>query len=364
MVSFTDILFGLVIIICAGLLSFTTTPVVRVIAYKLKAIDVPKDNRRMHKVPTPRLGGLSIFFGFLVTTLLFCEMDIQIIGVLIGALIIVILGMLDDIFRLPALPKFLVQIIASCVPVFCGVVINHINFFGKHIPFGIWSIPITVFWIVAITNAVNLIDGLDGLACGFSTISAFSILVFALLSPVVDFNVAIITAVLAGSCLGFLPFNMNPAKIFMGDTGALFLGFMLGNISVMGLFKTNAIISFVTPFFIFALPLIDTILAVVRRILKGQSPFQADRSHLHHRLIDIGFSQKQTVAILYALSALMGVAGIIFSEEKMISAVVLLLVVLAVGLVNWRIFRGSDETRRRSGLDIHPRKEENKDGEE
>ena len=364
MVNFTDIIFGIVMIVCAGLLSFTATPIVRVLAYKVKAVDVPKDNRRMHKVPTPRLGGLAIFFGFLVTVLLFCEMDKQIIGVLIGAFVIVILGVLDDIYRLPAVPKFLVQIIASCIPVFCGVVINHVNFFGKYIYFGVWSIPITVFWLVAVTNAVNLIDGLDGLACGVSTISAFSMLVFALLSPVVDFNVAMITTILAGACLGFLPFNMNPAKIFMGDTGALFLGFMLGNISVMGLFKANALISFATPFFVLALPLFDTIFAIVRRLIKGQSPFHADRGHLHHRLIDIGLSQKQTVAILYALSALMGVAGIIFSEEKMISAVVLLLVVLAVGFINWRIFQGDEETREHSGLNIHARADQIKNKEE
>ncbi|MBQ9922956.1 MAG: undecaprenyl/decaprenyl-phosphate alpha-N-acetylglucosaminyl 1-phosphate transferase, partial [Clostridia bacterium] len=168
----------------------------------------------------------------------------------------------------------------------------------------------------------------------------------------------------AGACLGFLPFNMNPAKIFMGDTGALFLGFMLGNISVMGLFKANALISFATPFFVLALPLFDTIFAIVRRLIKGQSPFHADRGHLHHRLIDIGLSQKQTVAILYALSALMGVAGIIFSEEKMISAVVLLLVVLAVGFINWRIFQGDEETREHSGLNIHARADQIKNKEE
>ncbi|MBQ9940383.1 MAG: undecaprenyl/decaprenyl-phosphate alpha-N-acetylglucosaminyl 1-phosphate transferase [Clostridia bacterium] len=353
--QFTDVILGIVMMVCAGLLSFTMTPIVRVLAYKLNAVDVPKDNRRMHKEPVPRLGGLAIFLGFVITSLLFCSLDKTLMGVLAGAVVIVVIGMLDDIFRLPAVLKFFVQIAAACIPAFCGSAIGYINFFGIQINFGAWSIPATVLWIVAITNAVNLIDGLDGLACGVSTISAFSMLAFALLSPVVDFNSAMLTAVLAGACLGFLPFNLNPAKIFMGDTGALFLGYMLANISVMGLFKTNALISFATPFFIFGLPLLDTTFAVIRRVLKGQSPFHADRGHLHHRLIDVGLSQKQTVATLYALSALMGVAGIIFSEKTMASAVILLLVVLIEGIINWRIFRGDDITREHSGLHMKAR---------
>lgn len=356
MQPYKEILWVLVIIICAGLLSFVSTPIVRVLAYKLGAVDVPKDNRRMHKKPMPRMGGLAIFIGFFVTTLIFCDMNTRLVGILAGAALIVILGIFDDIFALPAIVKLLAQIVAACIPAFCGVTIKHISLFGDgYITFGAWSIPLTVLWVVAITNAVNLIDGLDGLACGVSTISAFSMLIFTLLSPVVDFNVAVLTAIVAGACLGFLPFNLNPAKIFMGDTGALFLGFVLANISVIGLFKTNAIISFATPFLIFGLPLIDTIAAIIRRLLKGQSPFHADRGHLHHKLIDVGFSQKQSVTILYALSALMGVAAIICTEERMISAIILLVIVLAAGLVNWRIFNGSEETREHSGLHMnHP----------
>lgn len=351
MESYRDVIFGIVIMACAGLLSFVSTPIVRVLAYKLKAVDVPKDNRRMHKEPIPRMGGLAIFIGFLVTALIFCNINRQLAGVIIGAAVIVILGILDDIYALPAIPKLLIQIVAACIPSLFGVTIEHVSILGaNYITFGAWSIPVTVLWVVAITNAVNLIDGLDGLACGVSTISAFSILVFTLLSPVVDFNVALLTAVLAGACLGFLPFNSNPARIFMGDTGALFLGFMLANISVMGFFKTNAVISFVTPFLILGLPLIDTIAAIFRRLLKGQSPFHPDRGHLHHKLIDIGFSQKQSVTILYALSALMGIAGIICTAEKLLSAAILLVIVIVLGALNWTIFKGNSELREHTGL--------------
>ena len=175
-----------------------------------------------------------------------------------------------------------------------------------------------------------------------------------------DFNVAMITAILAGACMGFLPFNTNPAKIFMGDTGALFLGFILANISVMGFFKTNAVISFAAPFLILGLPLIDTMIAIVRRLAKGQSPFHPDRGHLHHKLIDIGFSQKQSVTILYSLSALMGIAGIICTAEKFIGAVVLLLIVGILSILNWRIFLGNSETREHTGLHMKDRSVEDK----
>ncbi len=358
MESYRDIIFGILIMICAGLLSFVATPIVRVLACRLGAVDVPKDSRRMHKEPIPRMGGLAIFFGFVVTALIFCRLDRQLVGILLGAAVIVVLGIFDDIRALPALLKFAVQIGAACIPAFFGVTIEHISLFGSnYIYFGSWSIPLTVLWVVAITNAVNLIDGLDGLACGVSTISAFSILVFTLISPVVDFNVALITAILAGSCLGFLPFNVNPAKIFMGDTGALSLGFILANISVIGFFKTNAVISFVTPFLIFALPLVDTITAILRRVIKGQSPFHADRGHLHHKLIDIGFTQKQSVTILYALSALMGIAGIICTAEKLISALILLAIVIIAGILNWRIFVGDAQMREQSGIHMRERRD-------
>jgi UDP-GlcNAc:undecaprenyl-phosphate GlcNAc-1-phosphate transferase len=319
-----DVVYAILAVLFSGLLAFLLTPPVRVLAYKVGAIDVPADERRMHKKPTPRMGGAAIFLSFTVTILLFCDIDSKLIGLLLGATLIVIIGILDDIYRLSALLKLVVQLIASAIPVIFGISIEFINFFGTYVNFGVWSIPITMFWIVAVTNAINLVDGLDGLACGISTISAIAIMVFALLE--VNMSIALLVAILAGSCLGFLPYNRNPASIFMGDTGALFLGYTLSVVSILGVFKLNAILSFCIPFLIFGLPLADTLTSTLRRILKGQSPFTADRGHFHHKLIDMGFNQKQAVTILYSVSALFGISAILFTEEKIIIAVIIILV--------------------------------------
>lgn len=346
-----DLIYGILAVVFAGLLSFTLTPPVRVLAHKLKAIDVPLDDRRMHKKPIPRMGGLAIFLAFAVTVLIFANITKELIGILVGAVVLVVLGMLDDIYRLNAWLKLVVQILAAMIPVHAGVSIEFINLFGKYIVFeGIWSWVVTVLWIVAVTNAVNLIDGLDGLACGVSTISSFSIMVFALLQ--VNFAVALIVAILAGSCLGFLPYNRNPAVIFMGDTGALFLGYTLSTVSVMGLFKFDAFVSFWVPFLIFALPLADTIFATMRRIIHRQPIFSPDRGHFHHKLIDIGFTQKQAVAILYSISALFSVSAITFSEKKILESILLIIVAFLVGFFNYRILVSDSKTRSQMGLHL------------
>ena len=188
-------------------------------------------------------------------------------------------------------------------------VLTNFNFFSEnpYMSLGVLSIPLTIIWIVGMTNAVNFIDGLDGLAVGVSSIGTFSILAIAVL--VSERDVALIAAILCGACMGFFPYNLNPAKIFMGDTGATFLGFTLAVLSIQGLFKMYAVISFFVPFLIFGLPIFDTAFAMLRRILAGKSPMEADRGHLHHRLIDMGFSQKQAVAIMYVVSAILGPVG-------------------------------------------------------
>ena len=294
-------------LLVAALVALITTPVVRSLAVRMGAVDVPKDGRRMHDHPIPRMGGLAIFFGFILSVLIFQTLTPSLRGMLLGSVIIVVLGILDDIYALPALPKFLVQIVAALVAVLEGNRIEFLsnpNIFSKE-PFwelGWLSIPISVLWIVAITNSVNLIDGLDGLACGVSTISSMTLLVIALI--VSEPDVAILMAALAGACIGFLPYNLNPAKIFMGDTGSTFLGFILATVSIQGLFKFYAIISFAVPFLMLGLPIFDTCFAILRRVAKGQSPMSPDRGHIHHRLIDMGFSQKQAVAVLYIISAI------------------------------------------------------------
>lgn len=335
--------------ILALAISFACTPAVRMLAIKIKAVDVPKDNRRMHKVPIPRMGGLAIFAGFLVSVLFFVPLGTEFRSILIGALILVVLGIIDDIVALKPKTKFAGQIIAALIPALSGVSIHGIvNPFvpGQYSTLGIFSIPLTVIWIVGITNAVNFIDGLDGLACGVSAIATVTMFIIAVLFG--EIYIALMMAALAGACLGFLPYNMNPAKIFMGDTGSMFLGYILATVSIQGLFKFYAVISFAVPFILLGLPIFDTGFAIVRRLLKGQSPLQADRGHVHHRLIDLGFDQKQSVAILYTFSALMGLTAVILArtnESKLIILAIAVLVCffLAMSLMSFEKHHRAEE---------------------
>lgn len=327
-------------LVLAGLVAYFATPMVKTLAYKVGAIDVPKDNRRMHKTPIPRLGGLAIFIAFLFAVIIFADIDRQMQGILLGSIMIVILGVMDDIMTLRALPKFLVQIAAAGVVVYHGCTIQFIsnpNVFSQvsYLNLGWLSTPLTIIWIVAITNAVNFIDGLDGLAVGVSAISTASLLVIALL--VAEMNVSIVLAALLGACIGFIPYNKNPAKIFMGDTGATFLGFILAVLSVQGLFKLYAIISFAVPFLILGIPIFDICFAFLRRIAKGQNPMVADRGHVHHRLIDMGFNQKQAVAISYMLTAILGLAAVLLTSSGELRALILIGAVIIVGAIGLRI---------------------------
>lgn len=337
-------------LVCATLgvsfiVSIITTPIVKELAHKVGAVDDPKKDRdpgrRMHSRPVPRMGGLAIFLGFLVSVLLFAQLDRQVKGMLLGAVVIVVLGIFDDIYDLRATFKFAVQIAAALVAVLSGNEIQTLsnpNVFSSNLywDLGWLAIPVSVLWIVAITNAVNLIDGLDGLACGVSSISSMTLLVIALI--VGERQTPILVAALVGGCLGFLPYNLNPAQIFMGDTGSTFLGFALGVISIQGLFKLYTIISFVVPFLMLGLPIFDTAFAFIRRIAHGQSPMHPDRSHVHHRLIDMGFSQKQAVAILYIISAILGLSAVVLTTSGPLRAMLVLMALCVAGGVAMRIF--------------------------
>ncbi len=334
--------------IIAFVFSFAFTPVVKRMAYKIKAIDVPKDGRRMHKRPIPRLGGLAIIFGFMVSTLCFGHMTKGLVAILVAAMIIAVMGIIDDAKALNALPKFFVQIIAALIVVIWGgvkveVFSNPIVWSGQ--PYFVmpgWaSIVFSVFWIVFITNAVNFIDGLDGLAAGVSAIMTVSLVFIS--ARLGDYSVAVLGTALMGACFGFLPYNFNPAKIFMGDTGSTFLGFMLATLSIQGVFKSYAVISFAVPLLIMGLPLFDAVFAMVRRIVKGQNPMKADRGHLHHRLMDMGFSQKQTVFILYAISGVLGITAVILAESNALRAVLLLVCVLVFLLIQGFLMRVPSE---------------------
>ena len=346
--AYQDLIFGIAAVLCAGLFSFTLTPLVRVFAYKIGAIDIPKDNRRMHKKPTPRIGGLAIFIAFLIATFVFCRVNPTMVAIWTGGALLVFIGVLDDCFGLNAWLKLLVQITAAVIAISQGVVIEHINFFGRHIGFGYLSIPITMIWIVGLTNAINLIDGLDGLACGISAICSVSLFAVTLLFAEPEF--ALITAIIAGCCIGFLPFNANPAKIFMGDAGALFLGYAFAILSISGIFKLHAIISFVIPLSIFGLPLFDTTLAFTRRILKGKSPFSADRGHLHHKLVDMGFGHKQTVRILYAVCGILGISAILFTDRNLYKAGFVVIAALIVFIIVYALLK-NPATRVLTGLE-------------
>ena len=332
--NFTSVIIAVIAVVCAALVAYTTTPPVRLLAFRIGAIDIPTDARRMHKKPTPRIGGLAIFAGFLVATLVFCEPSAQLYSIWIGGGILAILGVLDDIFRLSAWIKLIVQLCVAGIAVSFGILIDHITFAGAVIEFGYFSIPVTMLWIVGLSNAINLIDGLDGLSCGISAITSVSIFMVMLITG--DFTSALITAILTGACLGFLPYNKNPAKIFMGDTGALFLGYTLSIISVQGLFKLHTMLSFLVPLSIFALPILDTFIAIFRRVLHGQSPFHPDRGHFHHKLVDMGFTHKEAVRLLYAISAIMGLVAVTYTDAIFQEATTKLwktLIILAAAII-------------------------------
>jgi len=307
------------------------TPWARKVSIKLGAIDKPKP-RGMHKEPIPRMGGIAIVLGFMATmglAMIFMEdlRTLQFAGFLVGAVIIVGLGMLDDIYELPPGIKFAVQIIAALVVVFTD---TRIDFIGWPIPevFTTFSIPITILWIVGMVNAVNFIDGVDGLAAGVTSIASLFLTVLCIMtgSPLA----VVFAAALAGSCLGFLPRNFSPADVIMGDTGATFLGYVLAVSSIIGVYKGYALISVAIVAFALALPIMDTIFVAFRRILSGKAPWSPDRGHLHHKLIDRGFSHKQTVIILYIVSAFTGAVAIVIAVGDMTAVIIGLVAMFVV----------------------------------
>lgn len=334
-----------VALVVALIISFAVTPIIKTFAKQVGAIDVPDNKRHIHKQPIPRMGGLAIFIGFLFAVLLFADINQKgVFGVLLGAIMIVVVGALDDVLNLNAWLKFGVQILAAVVAVLSGVLIDFVTnplimSEGKIVLTGILAVPITILWIVGVTNSVNLIDGLDGLACGVSAIASMTMLVISMLVSDSNVNISVILAALTGACLGFIPYNLNPAKIFMGDTGALLLGYVLATVSVLGMFKTAAIVTFVVPVLAMAVPLSDTAFAFIRRLSRGQSPFHADRGHFHHRLLDMGLNQKQAVAVLYAVSAILGLTAVVIVSQGPLTIVVAAFAFIIAGATWLSVFR-------------------------
>lgn len=302
----------------AFIMALLLTPLTIILARKINAVDDPKSDRKIHDLPMPRLGGIAIFIATMVSMFYFTNYPKNIVtGISIGAIIIVITGILDDIYDLPATAKLVLQILAATSVVAFGVQIEiFTNFFGNndYINLGILGIPATIFWIVGITNTVNLIDGLDGLAAGTAIIASLTLAYIALVNNRVE--TAVLLVILAGSSLGFLPYNFNPAKVFMGDSGALFLGYFLSVVSILGAVKGAAAIAYFLPVLALGLPIFDTSYAILRRYLNKKPIMEADKEHLHHKLLDIGLDHKGAVLVLYLISSLLGLTAIFYSLDR------------------------------------------------
>ena len=326
---------SLIAFMLAFAISFLMTPVAKKIAFKVGAIAKPR-KRDMHSKPIPRMGGIAIFTGFMLSFLtIIWKMPLtnlkQIIGITLGCGIIFILGFFDDIYELNAKIKFIIQILAATIVALCDIRIDFfsIPFIGDNpVSSNLLSIPATIIWLVAITNAVNLIDGLDGLAAGVSSIASLCLMVLSIKAGYPP--ATLLTATLAGSCLGFLPYNFNPASIFMGDTGSTFLGFTLGITSVLGLLKGYTVATIFIAVLVLGLPIFDTACAIIRRFLAGKPIMSADRGHLHHRLVDNGYTHKQAVVTLYGVSGILGLTAIAFFNHNLKFAV---LVFIAMALL-------------------------------
>ncbi|NLM34853.1 MAG: undecaprenyl/decaprenyl-phosphate alpha-N-acetylglucosaminyl 1-phosphate transferase [Clostridiales bacterium] len=331
----------IVLILVSGIIAFLATPLVKKLALKYKVVDDPKNNRKIHKKPIPLLGGLAIYLPFVLLTLIKGPVvtDAE-IGIILGATIIIIGGILDDIWELKPFEKLFFQLMAAVVLIIMGVSIQLIaNPFTNDISYldiGYWSVPITIVWVVGITNAMNLIDGLDGLSSGVSLISTITIFIIAVTKD--RSNAMYLTAILMGSIAGFLPYNFNPASIFLGDTGAQLLGFLLAAISMEGAIKSATIFSVVVPILTMGLPIFDTVFAIIRRKVNGRSIMEADRGHLHHRLLDLGLSQRQAVLIMYLISALLsGLAIFSVQLSSFASYYFLLVIIMLIGIICWKI---------------------------
>lgn len=336
----------------AFIITFMTTPYTIKIARKVGAVDVPKDQRRMHKKSMPKFGGPAVILGFLVAVIYLLivkslehsidlfgseQYGMKLLGMFLGIIVMSIFCVRDDIVTIKPMTKLLGQVLAAIVVVAFGVRIDEVT--PAFLPTAEWkeafSIILTIGWIVGVTNAINLIDGLDGLSAGISVISAVSLLIIFVLNSSPIISILLITA-LAGALVGFLPFNFAPAKTFIGDTGSNFLGFSLSIISILGVAKTYTVAVIVLPLLALGLPIFDTVWAIIRRLIKGKSIkaiFKADKGHLHHIIVARGFSQKQAVLILYGIAVTFGLFAIIFLESGIWKALsFLLMVIVALGL--------------------------------
>lgn len=314
----STIIYSLKVVITTLIISTLSIFIVKKIAIHVNALDIPNE-RKVHQKPMPRLGGLGIFFAFLVGYMLFGQTTVRMNSILIGSFIILLTGIIDDINPLNAKEKILGQFLSALViTLYGGILLEHITAFGLSINFGLFAYPITIIFIIACMNIINLIDGLDGLAGGISSIFFITIIIICFFQGRItglEFNLALI---MLGSTLGFLIHNFYPAKIFAGDSGALFLGFIIAVISLLG-FKGTVLTSVFVPLLILAVPILDTFFAILRRLLKHKKISDADKQHLHHQLLGMKFSHRTTVLIIYGVNILFAIASIFYTLNSQIN---------------------------------------------
>ena len=310
-------------------------PFTSVIAHHIGAIDIPKDERRVHNKPIPKLGGLGIFASFLFGYMLFGIQSVQMNSILIGSFIIIMYGMFDDIKTLDSKYELLGQFLAALViTIYGNILIGGIDVFGHFIDFGVFAYPVTIFFLLGCTNAIRLIDGIDGLSSGISSIFFLTIGIIAFFQGKVESLEIIIAFIMLGSCSGFLIHNFYPAKLFAGEAGSAFMGFMIGIISILG-YKGTLVSSLIVPITILAVPILDTLFAIIRRILKGKPIFEADKDHLHHQFLKMNFSQKTTVLIIYVIDLLFSLVSIFYAikDPQIAIAMYILLSILVLWFV-------------------------------
>ena len=336
-----------VMIMTTFLFVFLIVPFIKNIALHVGAVDIP-NARKVHKIPMPRLGGLGIFLGFLLGYMLYGRASSIMNSILIGSFIIVLVGAIDDIKPLKASTKFIGQIVAACIVVFYGkIIMQDLSAFGFYINFGVFAYPISILFILGCINCINLIDGLDGLAAGISSIYFLTIGIIASMQGKFGLD-CVLTFVMLGSTLGFLVHNFNPASIFMGDSGSMFLGFMIAVIALLG-FKNVTMTSLIIPLLVLAIPILDTLFAILRRVLKGESISTPDKFHIHHQLLNRNLSQRTTVLIIYAINILFAAASIIyFLKDRILGYIIygilLLIVVIFVLKTNVVVEHSEDKS--------------------
>ena len=304
-------------------------PFIKKVAMQIGAVDIPR-TRHIHTKPMPKMGGIAIFLGFLLGYMLFNEPSVQMNSILIGGFIIILIGLIDDMTELKPSVKFIGQLASACVIVFYGqFLLDNVSAFGVDLHFGILAYPVTIFFILGCINCINLIDGLDGLSGGISSIFFLTVGIIATIQGHFGLDF-VLSFVMLGSTLGFLVHNFHPATIFAGDSGSMFMGFIISVIALLG-FKNVTMTSLIIPLLLIAIPILDTLFAIIRRLLKGESPSKADKFHIHHQLLNRNFSQTSTVLIIYLIDSLFALASILYVlKDRLLGYIVYVILTLIV----------------------------------